>query len=37
MTDAENWLSWLPSANTAYYSWYALHETGGLLQQRFSK
>ena len=37
MTDPENALSWLPSANTAYAGWYALHESAGLLQQRFTK
>ena len=37
LVDAENPLSWLPSATTAYSSWYALHETAGLLYQRLNK
>lgn len=36
LVDAENPLSWLPSANTAYSSWYALHEAAGLLYQRLN-
>lgn len=37
LADAENALSWLPSATTAYTAWYALHESAGLLQQRFAQ
>lgn len=37
LTDSENSLSWLPSANSAYAGWYAAHEWAGLLQQRFIK
>lgn len=37
MADSGNALSWLPSANAAYAGWYALHESAGLLQQRFTK
>jgi len=29
-------LAWLPTQNTAYAGWYALHEWAGLLQQRLS-
>jgi uncharacterized SAM-binding protein YcdF (DUF218 family) len=35
--DAENSLSWLPSANTSYAGWYAMHEWIGLTQQAFTK
>lgn len=37
MAGSDNALSWLPSANTAYAGWYALHESAGLLQQRLGK
>lgn len=37
LADADHPLSWLPSATAAYTAWYALHETAGLLQQRFTK
>lgn len=33
----ESSLSWLPSANTSYAGWYAMHEWIGLTQQAFSK
>lgn len=37
LSTSEHVTSWLPSANTAYTSWYALHESAGLLQQRLLK
>ena len=37
LVDPGNHASWLPSANTAYTGWYALHESAGLLQQRWMK
>lgn len=37
LVDPERAASWLPSANTAYTGWYALHEAAGLLQQRLMK
>lgn len=37
LVDPGNFASWLPSANTAYTGWYALHESAGLLQQRWMK
>lgn len=35
--DEENTLSWLPSANTSYAGWYAMHEWIGLTQQALAK
>jgi len=37
MADADNMLSWLPSANAAYAGWYVMHEAAGLLHQQFSE
>jgi len=37
MVDTQNGLTLLPSANTAYGSWYAMHESAGLLHQRLSQ
>jgi uncharacterized SAM-binding protein YcdF (DUF218 family) len=37
LTENGNSLSWLPTANSSYAAWYALHEWAGLFQRQVSK
>jgi uncharacterized SAM-binding protein YcdF (DUF218 family) len=37
LTENGNSLSWLPTANSSYAAWYALHEWAGLLQRQAGK